>query len=144
MLNKIARLFVLFISAIVFLSCVTMADYDFSEIDNSLKSGEYEFVYQQLEQDEKFLYSKKDKVLSDLDKGLVSHYAKEYNRSNDALSSAEKLIFENFTKSISQSISSFLINDLVIDYAGETYEDIYTNLFMALNYIHLGKTEDID
>lgn len=140
--NKFLRFFVLSVTIIVFTSCVTMADYDFSVIDNSLKSGEYEDVYQQLEADENILYSKKDKVLSDLDKGLVSHYAKEFNRSNDSLSSAEKLIFKNFTKSISQSISSFMINDLVIDYAGETYEDIYANLFMALNYIHLGKTED--
>ena len=87
--NKFLRFFVLSVTIIVFTSCVTMADYDFSVIDNSLKSGEYEDVYQQLEADENILYSKKDKVLSDLDKGLVSHYAKEFNRSNDSLSSAE-------------------------------------------------------
>lgn len=142
MLNKITSSFVLFISTIVFSSCVTMADYDFSGIDNSLRTGDYDTVYEQLKTDQNLLYSNKDQVLSALDKGLVAHYAKDYNCSNVSLSSAEKLIYDYFTKSISQSMSSYLLNDLVIDYSGEIYEDIYTNLFMALNYIHLGQTED--
>lgn len=129
-------------AATIYSSCVTMADYDFTEIDSSLRAGNYEAVYQSLEADESLLYKEQDKVLMALDKGIVSHYSGDYERSNESLSLAERLIFENFSKSISQSISSFLLNDTVVDYSGETFEDIYTNLFMALNYIHLGKTED--
>ena len=33
------------------------------------------------------------------------------------------------------------MNDTVVDYSGEVFEDIYTNIFMALNYIHLGDIE---
>lgn len=118
-----------------------MADYDYSQINNALSTGDYEVVYQTLEEDASILYTKHDEVLYGLDKGLVSHYSGEFSRSNTELSEAEKKIYEYFTKSISQSISSFLLNDTVVDYAGETYEDIYTNFFMALNYIHMNDME---
>lgn len=127
---------------VFFTSCVTAADYDFSAIDASLSSGDYEGIYQVLETDSSVLYSSHDEVLYNLDRGLISHYSEDYSRSNEELTVAEQKIYEFFSKSITQSISSFLINDTVIDYAGELYEDIYTNIFMALNYIHQGNIED--
>lgn len=123
-------------------SCATVADYDFSTVNYYLREGDYTAVYQTLDADNALLYSEHDKVLAALDKGIISHYEGEYTRSNEELTVAEQKIYEYVTKSISQSISSFLLNDTVVDYAGETYEDIYTNLFMALNYIHLDDIEN--
>ena len=127
---------------VFFTSCVTAADYDFSAIDASLSSGDYEGIYQVLETDSSVLYSSHDEVLYNLDRGLISHYSEDYSRSNEELTVAEQKIYEFFSKSITLSISSFLITDTVIDYACELYEDIYTNIFMALNYIHQGNIED--
>lgn len=132
----------LILSTLILFSCVTAADYDFSTIDASLSNGDYDTVYQTLETDNSILYSSHDEVIYNLDKGILSHYSGDYSRSNEELSAAEQKIYEYFSKSITQSISSFLINDTVVDYAGELYEDIYTNIFMALNYIHQGKIED--
>ena len=140
-MKKIVRVIYIF-SFFLFSSCMTMADYDFTEIDNSIVSGRYEDAYQTVESENSSLYSNNDEVLYFLDKGLLSHYAQAFDRSNNELSEAEKLILKNKTKSISQSVSSYLVNDNVVDYSGDTYEDIYTNIFMALNYLMLGKTED--
>lgn len=123
------------------MSCTTMGDYDYSVIDNSLESGSYQDAYALVESDSKKIYSSHDEVLRSLDLGLLSHYAGEHNRSNKELTAAERKMEEYFTKSVTQAVSSYIVNDTVVDYAGEVFEDIYTNIFMALNYIHLGDIE---
>jgi len=129
-------------SVLFFVSCATTADFDFSAIDGSLERSDYASVYAKLEADSKRLYSKNDEVLEDLDMGLVSHYAGESGRSNAELSRAEEKIRDYYAKSVTQEISSFLVNDTVKDYSGETYEDIYTNIFKGLNYLSLGDFDE--
>ncbi len=114
---------------------------DFSKIDASIQAGDFSNASIQIEEDKNKLYDKTDKVLYALDSGLVSHYNKDYEQSNKSLSEAEKLMAEYYAISITQTIGSFILNDNVIDYAGEDFEDIYVNLFMALNYIQLGDIE---
>jgi hypothetical protein len=87
-------------------------------------------------------YEGKDKVLYYLDMGIALHFAGRYAESNEFLDKAEIAIEENFTKSISKIMISFLLNDNILDYAGEDYEDLFTNIIKNLNYIHLRKTED--
>jgi len=87
-------------------------------------------------------YEGKDKVLYYLDMGMALHFAGRYAESNEFLDKAEIAVEENFTKSISKMMISFLLNDNVLDYAGEDYEDIFTNVIKNLNYTHLKKTED--
>ena len=87
-------------------------------------------------------YEGKDKVLYYLDMGIALHFAGRYQESNQYLDKAEIAIEENFTKSISKMMISFLLNDNFLDYAGEDYEDIFINIIKNLNYIHLKKQED--
>lgn len=86
-------------------------------------------------------YKQKDRVLYYLDVGMLYHYSGEYEKSNAALDEAERGIEELYTKSISRAISSGLLNDNALEYAGEDYEDIYLNVFKGLNYIALGDEE---
>lgn len=130
------------VAGMIFVSCSTMGDYNFTAVDESLNIGEYEVAYQVITADSDKIYSSHDEVLQSLDLGILSHYAGEYQRSNQELTQAERKIEEYYAKSISQSISAFLVNDTVMDYDGEVFEDIYINIFMALNYIHLGNLED--
>lgn len=102
----------------------------------------YDGACEQLELDKDYIYTNRDEVLYSLDSGLLAHYSGNYEESNKKLSNAEKLMEVFYAKSISQGISSFFNNDNSQDYAGEEYEDIYSNVFMALNYIHLGRLED--
>lgn len=130
------------VAGMLFVSCSTMGDYNFTSVDESLNIGEYEAAYQVVNADSDKIYSSHDEVLQSLDLGILSHYAGEYQRSNQELTQAERKIEEYYAKSITQSISSYLVNDTIVDYDGEVFEDIYINIFMALNYIHLGNLED--
>ena len=87
-------------------------------------------------------YEGKDKVLYFMDMGIALHFAGRYKESNEYLNRAEFAIEENFTKSISTIAVSFLLNDNALDYSGEDYEDIFTNIIKTLNYIHLRNQED--
>ena len=82
-------------------------------------------------------YKEKDRVLYYLDTGMLYHYSGEYEKSNEALTLAEQGIEDLYTNSISKALASGLINDNVLEYSGEDYEDIYINIFKALNYIAL-------
>lgn len=86
-------------------------------------------------------YQEKDRVLYYLDLGMLLHWAGSYELSNEALSKAEVSIEELFTTSISKALASGLLNDNALDYSGEDYEDIYLNVFKALNYIALDDLE---
>jgi len=80
-------------------------------------------------------YKKKDRFLYLLDAGLAYHYASRFDTSNAKLTQAEDAADELFTKSISRASASLLLNDNVLEYAGEDYEILYTNLIKTLNYI---------
>jgi len=132
-------IFIISFSLIV-ASCATIKDY--SAIEEGLYSGNYEDASAQLEAEKKDLYSSQDAVLYALDSGMIFHYGSDWNQSNKLLSSAEKYMEEYSVKSITQTFNSYVLNDTIQDYAGEDYENVYTNLFMALNYIHLEKYDD--
>ncbi|MFN1833727.1 hypothetical protein AB2B38_000585 [Balneola sp. MJW-20] len=87
---------------------------------------------------DKDIYRSKDQVLFNLEGGMIHHFSGNYDSSFTYLSEAERLIEDNYTKSISRGISSMLINDTKLVYDGEPYEDIYINAFNALNFIHQG------
>lgn len=124
---------------ICFTSCVSA---DRAVYDAYLVSGDYEGARKRLETDKKSLYAGTDAVLYNLDSGMLAHFAGDYDASNERLSEAEKLMEYYYAKSVVQTVGSFILNDSLVDYAGEDYEGIYTNLFMALNYIQLRKIDD--
>jgi len=123
------------------------ASRSFAVVDNELKRSGYadSAIYaggvKSLEKNKKSLYKNGDIILYYLDKGMLQHYAGQYSESSMVLQEAERAIEEAYTKSISQEISTYLINDIVRDYGGEDYEDIYINVFNALNYFHRGDRE---
>lgn len=139
--QSLSFLFIIIFSPVFFYSCASNTDY-FKQVDSYVHRSDYDTALYMIENNEKELYTNKDLVLKSLDKGLLAHYSGRYHESNEALSLAEQYMFEYFSKSISQSIQSFIVNDTLIDYAGDPYEDIYSNLFMALNYIALGEIDE--
>jgi len=113
----------------------------FAVIDNELEHSSYADIVKLLEKNKKILYKNEDKILYYLDKGMLQHYAQQYSESSKLLQEGERAIEEAFTKSVTQEISTYLLNDNVRDYGGEDYEDIYINVFNALNYYHRGDRE---
>lgn len=119
-----------------------MADYNYSRIDSNLEQGKYGEVLSELGSEKKSIYSSHDKVLYALDTGVLEHFEGQPENSNSLLSEAEKLIEQYSALSITQTIASAVTNDTVKDYAGEDFENIYTNIFMALNYVALGNNDE--
>ncbi|MDR1803599.1 MAG: hypothetical protein LBQ94_08335 [Treponema sp.] len=87
------------------------------------------------------VYPERNAISLFLDRGLLEHYAGHYRESSIDLQEAERLIEEAYTRSISESIASYIANDNTKTYPGEDYEDIYINVFNALNYYNRGDLE---
>ncbi len=113
----------------------------FEGMEQKLAKEEYGVLLNQIESKKDDFYKAKDRVVYYLDTGMLQHYRGNYELSNESLSKAEDAMEELFTKSVSKAATSLLINDNVLDYAGEPYEDIYVNVFKALNYLGLNDFE---
>ena len=135
--------FILVLLALL-VSCATSPD-SYAQIDAGVQSGSFEHALASIDDEKglarKNIYVTRNEVLLYLDRGMVNHYAGNYEQSSRDLQMAEQLIEDAFTKSISQEIGTFLTNDNARNYAGEDYEDLYINVFGALNYYHKGDLE---
>lgn len=114
----------------------------YAGIEKMLAKGDYPAAIAQIEAAKEKAYTYKDRVVYYLDIGMLHHWNREYEKSNEYLEKAERAIDENFTKSLTRSASSLILNDNVLAYAGEDYEDIYLNAFKALNYLALGRNDE--
>ncbi len=143
--RQIARFFTVFILlGLLLASCASMMTMkqQYKGIDKMLVDRQFVKAVKQIEGAKKKYYTEKDKVLYYLDLGMLYHYNGEYSKSNDLLTQAEYAIEDLFTKSVSKAALSLMLNDNALDYFGEDYEDIYLNVFKALNYIHMKKWDD--
>lgn len=125
---------------------VGCAAYMLDDAQSSLRStfarGHFEETTALIEEFESNqVYKSKDEVLLNLEYGSAHHFAGNYYESNRHFERAELSIEELYTKSVSRALQSFVINDTQLAYDGEDYEDVYLNVFKALNYIHLGDLE---
>ena len=120
-------------------SMMTVTNY--KTIEEKVDKNQFPLAIQELEKS-KSKYKPKDKVLYYLDYGMLSHCAGNYSQSATVLQKADFSMEEAYTKSISKAGASFLLNDNSLDYSGEDYENIYTNVFNALNYLQQGKSSD--
>ncbi len=135
-----ALLFLIFLSGCG--SMATRKDF-YDPITVELRARNYETAAAQLEEAKAGgKFGEKDRFVYYVDAGLAYNYAGLYDSSNLRLHQAEIAAEDLFTKSISKAAVSLLLNDNALDYAGEDYEILYTNLISALNYIALGKFDD--
>jgi hypothetical protein len=128
-------------AACLFFSCATIDPY--TPVDRLVEAESFSQSVEVLEENSKKIYREKDQVLYYLDKGMLSHYAEDWGGSSSLLQQGERTIEENFAVSISQEIGTYLVNDLSREYDGEDYEDVYLNVFNALNYYHCSKEGEV-
>jgi hypothetical protein len=135
-------IFVIFVMP--FVSCATDARV-YAGIDKSVSNEEFKkgiAIIDKAQSGKKPVYPPKNAILLYLDRGLLTHYAGMYKESSDDLGQADRLIEDAQTKSISAGIASYILNDNTKDYAGEDYENIYLNVFNALNYYYQGSVDE--
>ncbi|HSR88067.1 MAG TPA: hypothetical protein VLL07_03860, partial [Pontiella sp.] len=113
----------------------------YAGMDTMLATADYPAAIARIESERNKAYTGKDRAVFYLDLGMLCHWNAEYEKSNEYLEKAERAIEDNFAKSLTRSASSLILNDNVLEYAGEDYEDIYLNAFKALNYLALGQND---
>lgn len=110
-----------------------------NEIRDAVNAQNFSKAIQLLESNKTRMYDAKDRVLYYLDLGLLYHYDRQFSKSNELLTQAEYAIEDLYTRSISRAAASMLLNDNVLEYPGEDYEDIYINVIKALNFLKLNQ-----
>src|SRR3990172_5760107 len=83
-----------------------------------------------------------ERLLFFLDAGMAEMLCGKYEESNRLFREAERIAEELWTKSVTREAGSILLNDYLLSYGGEDFERALINLFSAINYFMLGKTED--
>lgn len=131
------------LSFLIFIGCSNLRTRNAykEELLTNIQNRNFQGSLQIIENNKDDCFPEKDRVLYHLYKGLILHYDKDFNASNFHLTKAEGAISELFTKSVSRAASSMLLNDNTLAYSGEDYEDIYINIFKALNYLNLNQEE---
>jgi hypothetical protein len=125
------------------LSCATSSN-TYKEIDYSVDHSNYTAAVDTIvkrQESKKVIYSQKNAIMLFLDKGLLEHYSGNYSASSADLQNAERLIEEAYTKSISEGFFFYIVNDKVKEYLGDDFENIYLNVFNALNYYNTNNIE---
>jgi len=141
--KKTSRSVLLIAVVLVALSCATKSS-SYKEIDFAVEQNNFSQAVAAIEAGQELtkpIYPEKNAIMLFLDKGLLEHYAGNYSVSSNDLQRAERLIEEAYTKSVTQNLTSYLANDNTKDYPGEDFEDIYLNVFNALNYYNRGDLE---
>lgn len=134
-----------FVGLVFLVGCSSVATHDrfYDAITSELRNQNFDQAVLKLEDArENNKYSKKDRFLYYIDAGLAHHYALGFDTSNSRFSRAEAIADDLFTKSISRAAVSVLLNDNVLEYAGEDHEILYANLMAAMNYLAVNKFDD--
>jgi len=140
---KILQAIIIILLSFVIFSC-SISSGAYKDIDHAIDKDNFSEAVDVIVKKQKsnnVMYSQKNAIMLFLDKGMLEHYAGNYAASSADLQNAERLIGEAYTKSISEGFFSYIVNDNVKEYPGEDFENIYINVFNALNYYNRNNIE---
>ncbi|MBL7554862.1 MAG: hypothetical protein JNM24_03495 [Bdellovibrionaceae bacterium] len=78
-----------------------------------------------------------DQLIYVLDYATLLQYAGDFKESNQYFFKALKLIDQFDYQSVSRVTGSLLFNEEMVQYKGDTFEKIFVNAFLALNFLEL-------
>ncbi|MDX8386938.1 MAG: hypothetical protein R8M46_00185 [Ghiorsea sp.] len=79
----------------------------------------------------------KNKLLYLLDKAMLQRMSGLHSQSNETFEQAKTLMEKLSVTSVTEQAAALAINDSMMSYEGEDYEQVAVHLFEALNYINL-------
>jgi hypothetical protein len=129
------------IPALLITSCATTTGY-YDNLNALVSQSRYNDAVALNESSKKKVYGKKNALLYYLDRGLLLHYAENYDESNLCFEKAKQISAELFTKSVTAEMSTLLVSDNMRPYYGEDFERALIHVFSALNYVFLGKENE--
>jgi uncharacterized protein len=108
--------------------------------ESNLYSGQYEKAFNDLD-DVKLLQKDRNRFLYLAEKGRTANLLGWYDSSNSFLNQADYFLEDHY-KNAGDVISSNLLNPMMETYLGEDFERFLVHFYKAINYLHLGNTED--
>jgi uncharacterized protein len=84
-----------------------------------------------------------DQLLYLMEYGSALQICKLYDQSNQVLQQADKLSEQIDYVSISRVTTATLLNEQALQYKGDKFEKQFLNALSALNYLELGKAEEV-
>ena len=117
------------------LLCLSLgcSSYNMQEIYTSLEAGNPEAAFAYLEEKA----PKKPSLPFLFERGLVAHYANRFSESNAALSEAESISEDLYTRSVSKEALALITTDLLRPYPGARYERLLSHYYRMLNFVYL-------
>jgi uncharacterized protein len=132
-----------FCYALVFFVFIVSAGCASSKLNQSINA----FYDNQPEKAEALLsdqgnFSKKDRLLFLMEKGMVLHHLGQYEDSTRELRRASLLMEKQEAISIVRQTSSLVTTEWVTEYKGEYSERLWVHTYLMINYLLLSKNED--
>jgi hypothetical protein len=118
--------------------CATYSN-SFQTVERQLAEAKYDEALKTLEQRAE---SKTDRVLYLLDRGMVQRMKRDYPASNGSLEAAKQEMERLYAASVSENALSIVVNDATVSYSGDDYEQVLVHLYLAFNYLELGKPDE--
>ncbi len=119
--------------------CASHAEIRKGMVDNT-RFGRYEKALKKLDTLKKDA-SSKDRLMFQMDRGILLHHLGRYEESNQVLEAAKRTLDKLFTKDISDELAAIAWNDANKAFKGEEFERVMVHLICAFNYMHLGDLE---
>lgn len=83
-----------------------------------------------------------DQLVYLLDYGVALQLAGQYKESNDVFLQADRLAEQIDYHSVSRIAGSLALNEEMVQYKGDTFEKIFINAYLAMNFLEMGKLDD--
>lgn len=107
----------------------------------NMDNGDFNAVVKTIEGKKSSEYGDKNRLLYYLDLGMALHDAGRYAESDKSFDNAELTYDELYTKSISKTLGTLMVNDNTLPYAGRPFDKILLHTFRALNYAYQNDME---
>jgi len=132
-----------FIIVILTISCTTVKQSHYNEVERNLSNNNYDNAIKIIEENKDKEYGKDNRVLYYMNLGWVYHLKGSLIDTQESLKKADDYIQDLFTKSMSKNVASTVTNNKnILPYEGEDFEKIAVNIIKALDYAYHGKLED--
>ncbi len=132
----------IFVRGVVLVSllvgCGLNPEKNYQNIRPNMLAGNYDAADKYLDSVKEDFYSKDNRLLYYMDKGMVLHLGKKYEQSNQFLEKAKATAEELWTESISANAAAWMTTDNSIPYQGEDFEKVLIHFVAALNNVSTG------
>jgi len=134
--DRIALVFLILLISLL-QACATSAQKT-SGMRNLMEKNRYDLALLEAEEQ---LSDDVNGVMENMNVGMLRRLTKDYKGSNEAFELAKRKIERLYATSVSEQAGATLINEELISYQGDRYEQVLLHLYMASNYLQMGETD---